>query len=232
MVATSRPSRVRQLPLAYFCRVGLGCIAWILTACTPAPGADISASPSVPPDARPVRPAITAGSPQSPAQALATGGAPTDSGSALPGQAVPIQGADHIAQGAAHAPYNSKPATSGPHWSLPGEGPVPWGIYQDPIPEEAQVHNLEHGGVIISHRCRDCPELVAQLEALYARYTAANPLPRYPASTKIIVAPYPDMPTRIALTAWGRIDAFEAYDESRILRFIAAFRDNGPEAVP
>ena len=33
--------------------------------------------------------------------------------------------------------YNTKPATSGPHWNLAGEAPVPWGIYKDPIPDEA-----------------------------------------------------------------------------------------------
>jgi hypothetical protein len=145
---------------------------------------------------------------------------------------MPLQGADHVAKGDPHAPYNSQPPTSGPHWSILGEAPVPWGIYRERIPDEAQVHNLEHGGVIMSYRCADCPALVAQLEGLYERYVAANPLPRYPASSKLLVAPYPDMPTRIALTAWGRIDAFEDYDEARILRFIAAFRDNGPEAVP
>jgi hypothetical protein len=109
---------------------------------------------------------------------------------------------------------------------------VPWGIYKDPIPDEAQVHNLEHGGVMIQYNCRDCPELVTQLEGFFSRYTAARPLPRYPQSAKIVVAPYDGMSSRIALTAWGRIDALEAYDEERITRFVDAYRDNGPEAVP
>ena len=32
------------------------------------------------------------------------------------------------------------------------------------------------------------------------------------------------METRIALTAWGRIDQFEEFDEARIRRFIEAYR--------
>lgn len=148
-----------------------------------------------------------------------------------PGRFVQIQGASHINKGESHPPYNSRPPTSGPHWSIAGEAPVPWGVYKDPIPDEAQVHNLEHGGVMIQYSCRDCPELVTQLEGLYQRYTSANPLPMFPGSTKVVVAPYYDMPDRITLTAWGRIDTFNDYDEQRIIRFLDAFREKGaPEA--
>jgi hypothetical protein len=149
-----------------------------------------------------------------------------------PGRAVDIQGMDHVQKGAQHAAYNSKPPTSGPHWSILGEAPVPWGIYAQPVPEEAQVHNLEHGGVMIQYSCRDCPDLVAQLEGFYNRYTTGNRLSRYPQSTKLVIAPYYDMPSRIALTAWGRIDTLDGYDEARITRFVDVYRDNGPEAVP
>jgi hypothetical protein len=42
--------------------------------------------------------------------------------------------------------------------------------------------------------------------------------------TQVVLAPYPGMPTRIALTAWTRLDAFDAFDEARIVRFIRAYR--------
>ncbi len=149
-----------------------------------------------------------------------------------PGRAVPIQGSAHIEKGATHVAYNSKPPTSGPHWNIAGEAPVPWGIYKEPIVDEAQVHNLEHGGIMIQYNCRDCPELVAQLEGFYNRYVPEHPLPLFRNSSKIIVAPYYDMPSRIALTAWGRIDQFNDYDEERIVKFVEAFRDKGPESAP
>jgi hypothetical protein len=161
--------------------------------------------------------------PQSASSAVAADG---------PGRAVEIQGMEHVNKGDPHAPYTTRPPTSGPHWSILGEAPVPWGIYQEPVPDEAQVHNLEHGGVMIQYNCRDCPELVTQLEGLAGRYVAANLLPRYPQSAKLVVAPYYDMPSRIALTAWGRIDTLDGYDEARITRFVDAYRDKGPEAVP
>ena len=40
----------------------------------------------------------------------------------------------------------------------------------------------------------------------------------------MLLAPYPGMKTRIALTAWTRLDAFDAFDESRIHRFIKAYQ--------
>jgi hypothetical protein len=148
-----------------------------------------------------------------------------------PGRVVALQGTQHIGKGDPHAPYNSKPPTSGPHWNIPGEGPVPWGIYKEQIPDEGQIHNLEHGGIMIQYNCRDCPELVAQLEDFYERYWPQHKLPMFPASSKMVVAPYYDMPSRIALTAWGRIETMDAYDEARITRFVDAYRDKGaPEA--
>ena len=40
----------------------------------------------------------------------------------------------------------------------------------------------------------------------------------------VILAPYPSMKHRIALTAWGKIDTLEAFDEKRITAFIDAYR--------
>ena len=151
-----------------------------------------------------------------------------------PGRAVALQGNTNIGKGEQHPAYSTKPATSGPHWNIGGEAPVDWGVYKEPIPDEAMVHNLEHGGIAIQYNCRDCPDLVAQLEGFYSRYTTdpSHRLPLYPSSTKLVVAPYYDMTTRIALTAWCRIDSMDTFDEERALRFIEAYRDKGPEKTP
>jgi hypothetical protein len=151
-----------------------------------------------------------------------------------PGRAVPLQGNQHIGEGEQHVAYNTKPATSGPHWSIAARAPAPWGISKEPLVDEALIHNLEHGGIGIHYNCRECPELVTALEDFYQRYSSnpANRLPLYPGSTKLIVSPYYDMPSRIALTAWGRIDTLDNFDEERIRRFVDAFRDKGPEKVP
>jgi hypothetical protein len=80
-----------------------------------------------------------------------------------------------------------------------------------PVPPELQVHNLEHGGVLIQYNCPElCPDLVAKLEAV--------------AKTRefVLVAPYPLMSTRIALTAWGRIETLNELDMASVQRFIDA----------
>ena len=76
------------------------------------------------------------------------------------------------------------------------------------------MHNLEDGGVVVQYRCDGpCPDLAAKLTEIVKRY-----------DTQVILAPYPGMRTRIALTAWTRLDAFDEFDEARIVRFIRAYR--------
>ncbi|MBI4608092.1 MAG: DUF3105 domain-containing protein [Candidatus Rokubacteria bacterium] len=129
----------------------------------------------------------------------------------LPGERVPSLGNTHIQMlGQPHAPYNSDPPTSGPH--LPYI--APWGIHTASIPKELQVHNLEDGGVLVQYNCPPgCPDLVEKLAAIVRRY-----------EKQVILAPYPGMDKRIALTAWGRIDKFDELDEKRIARFITAYK--------
>ncbi len=127
----------------------------------------------------------------------------------LPGAYVPSLGNDHIQSATdPHLPYNSDPPTSGPH--LPYL--APWGIHTRPIPKELQVHNLEDGGVVVQYNC-DCPELAEKLGAIVSRY-----------EDRVILAPYPGMKSKIALTAWTRIDTFDDFDEARIVRFIKAYK--------
>ena len=150
-----------------------------------------------------------------------------------PGRAAPIVGNQHINEGDSHVAYTTKPATSGPHWNNE-KAPVAWGIYKTPLQDEQLIHNLEHGGIGLHYNCTDCPDLVAQIEGFYNTYTTdnAHKLPLYPSSTKLVVSPYPDMPTKIAITAWGRIDTMETWDADRVAKFVEAYRDKGPEKTP
>src|SRR5574337_2219986 len=117
---------------------------------------------------------------------------------------VPILPSPHVPSDTPHPPYNSDPPTSGPH----APGLARWGVYTEPVPKELQVHNLEDGGVVIQYSCQDCPDLVKQLATIAERYD------------RIILAPYPGLDRKIALTAWGTIDQFDQFDEARIVQFI------------
>ena len=127
-----------------------------------------------------------------------------------PGRPVSTMGNEHIGSEWAQRSidYNSAPPTSGPHVDKIAR----WGIHTGYVPDKVQLHNLEHGGVIVQYYCEDCDDMVNQLATIVRRYP-----------DHVILAPYPIMKSRIALTAWGRIDTFDEFNEIRIVAFIEAF---------
>ena len=134
-------------------------------------------------------------------------------------QSAPIQGQTHIQRDQPHPAYNTTPPTSGWHY---GDAVAPWGVAAQPIPNEVQVHNLEHGGIGIQYDCPSgCPDVVSQLEAIVRTYPS-----------KVFLAPYPGIGHRIALTAWGKYLYMEDVNESVIRKFIADTKNKGPEQVP
>ncbi len=134
-----------------------------------------------------------------------------------PGDSFPSQGREHINLGQSHPAYNSNPPTSG--WHAPA--PANWGTYRAEIPDEVLVHNLEHGGIWVSYNDPSDTDLVDKLEALAKRYP-----------TKIIVTPRPKDDSKIAVAAWEHLLKLDKYDEKKIIDFIDAYRNQGPEDVP
>ncbi len=133
-------------------------------------------------------------------------------GTGSPGEFVPSEGNRHVGPSEVGlTKYKSDPPTSGPH--LPSI--ARWGIHESPVPKELQVHNLEDGGVLVQYNCPqtnpECKTLIEKLAQIVRRYDHA------------ILASYPEMSHKIALTAWSRIDKFNEFDEKRIVRFIDAY---------
>lgn len=143
------------------------------------------------------------------------------------GERVPIMGNAHIPTGQRFTSYNSTPPTSGPHWNERGKAPIAWAAYTSQQPDEAVVHNLEHGGVLIAYNGISGDD-VANLRSLRTRY----PRDKY-GEVKIVIEPYDRLePGTIALAAWGWIDKLQSYDERRIISFLAAHIGQGPEDAP
>lgn len=114
---------------------------------------------------------------------------------------------------AAHEAYNSIPPTSGAHV---GSAIAPWGVHNEQIPDELQVHNLEDGGVIIHYDpVRVDGGTIEKLRAVTNKYTS-----------QLILEPYtkPALPRPIVLTAWTRRLLLDALDEGRIDTFIKRYR--------
>ncbi len=129
-----------------------------------------------------------------------------------PGEFVKSLGNRHIAEAEVGlTTYNSNPPTSGPHLPMVAN----WGVHKEPVTKELQVHNLEDGGVVVQYNCpaadSGCTPLVDKLADVARRYD------------RVLLAPYPGLSEKIALTAWTRIDKMNDFDEKRIVRFIEAY---------
>lgn len=126
----------------------------------------------------------------------------------------PDQGQQHVDSYDAKVSYNSTPPTSGTHH----QRPVIWGAYDDEVPAVAEVHNLEHGGVIVHYGEAVDPSTVAELRAFYDD-----------SPNGMLLAPYPGLGDRITLSAWTRLASCRSFDETAFAAFRSAYRGGGPE---
>jgi hypothetical protein len=128
------------------------------------------------------------------------------------GEAFAIQGQEHIDTGFADIEYNSNPPSSGSHY---GES-AKWGVYQNELPDEILIHNLEHGGIWISYKDIDEATKVALEEIAKT-------------GLKIILEPRAKNDAPIVLVSWGRVQKFQSFDRQAILDFIKANTNKSPE---
>lgn len=139
----------------------------------------------------------------------------------------PDDGRGHIENNIdAGGPYSVVPATSGPHWfgastAAGTSAPARWGRYTQVLPDEVLIHNLEHGGIGFHYDCEEeCPDIVKALDDL---------IPRSP--IQYIMSPYPNMPSKIAITAWRHHLYLDEVDVEQIREFINEYQDRAPESV-
>ena len=131
------------------------------------------------------------------------------------GQSYPEEGRNHVADGV-KVNYKTNPPSSGDHYGDPAN----WGVYEHEIPDEAAVHNLEHGGIWISYRT-DVPDATKKKLTEIAK-----------SNTKVILTPRAKNDSSVALVSWRRIYKMEALDENMMQNFILKYKNTGPEQVP
>lgn len=114
--------------------------------------------------------------------------------------------------------YNTTPPTSGDHWDW-------WarcGFYEDGLPDERIVHNLEHGNIVVSYNLPNGPELERLKEFMDGFELAPSwAITRY----------YDQIPEgTVALSTWGVLDTMVGVDEDRIENFFRTYAGTmGPE---
>ena len=127
--------------------------------------------------------------------------------SQLPGTPEPFEGKSHIQyDGQWHPPYRTVPPTSG--WHTPRL--MAPGIYTGQVPEELQVHFLEHGHIMINY-APDTPAAQIQELSVYARHHLRD----------VALAPYPKLTHGLALTGWQRLERLDTVDMTAVDRFVS-----------
>ena len=126
----------------------------------------------------------------------------------------------HIPEGQ-KTTYNTIPPTSGDHWAS-------WakcGFYEEGLPDELIVHNLEHSMVIISYNLTTEAEVdelrkAVNSIALYRKWGLSRFYDKIPSGT-------------LAMAAWGVLDTVDQIDRDRIERFFNDYASNeGLERIP
>jgi len=101
----------------------------------------------------------------------------------------PNIGQGHLSAGESTPDYNSTPATSGDHANA-----VQCGIYLTEISDAVQVHNLEHGAVVLQYQ----PDLDETQIALLQGWARTKP-------GHILLAPRADLTDPVVISSWTRL---------------------------
>jgi hypothetical protein len=140
---------------------------------------------------------------------------------------IAIPDAHHVAV-CSSVDYATEPPSGGPHWPV-------WasrGKYTASIPRQLSTHNLEHGWVVLSYRCKSaCPDVVAALEKAFDDAQDTYCVANGDGLSRVLLAPDPDLATPIALSAWGATYTATCIDPTSIAEFIAARIGRGTEMV-
>ncbi len=129
-------------------------------------------------------------------------------------------GANHVTE--APLEYERHPPATGPHrprWAR-------WGEY-DFLPPQRWLHNLEHGGVaFLYHPCAPAA-LVDELRAVIRGFPDDDGGP-----FRWVLTPYVDLPSAVAVVAWGHVYSAECVRADEIGAFVGAHYRRAPEDVP
>ena len=125
--------------------------------------------------------------------------------------------------GHAHVPgpvrYSVTPPVGGDHnaqW-------MNCGIYDQAVPNERAVHNLEHGAVWITYQPSLPQSEVSALRAFVEKQPMVSPA-RAPASRYMDLSPYPGLSSPIVISSWGFQLKVTSPGDPRLQRFVDAFR--------
>jgi hypothetical protein len=128
----------------------------------------------------------------------------------------------HILVGTAAKDWEEFPA-SGNHWGSWAK----WNtVYDKPIKRGFLLHNLEHGGLVLSYKCdsaasADCKDAQDQLVSLMQSLN----------DQRILVTPDPTQPMKFAIRAWRTAYESDCLDPTSAAAFARTWRHHGREDI-
>jgi hypothetical protein len=138
------------------------------------------------------------------------------------GTPMPDEGNTHVGDGEPIT-YKNYPPTSGTHYNSPSDA----GFYDTAVPEGNFVHSLEHGYIVLYYK-PDLPDTTKQqLRDLMTQL----PNGKY-GKVKMVIVPYTNMSTPLAIAAWDRLMLLNSYNPDEVKTFYQTWVDKGPEDVP
>jgi hypothetical protein len=132
---------------------------------------------------------------------------------------VEIEGVEEFSHTTTHVEgtvdYEQTPPAGGPHAAI-------WlncAVYSEPVPNENAVHSMEHGALWVTYN----PDDIAGSDL----DTLKGHLP----SSYVILSPYPDLDTPIAVSGWNHQLKVDSADDERIGEFFEEYwrSQNVPE---
>lgn len=137
-----------------------------------------------------------------------------------PGVELPDHGRAHLQEGETIEYGGPEPPASGKHGQ-----PLPWQVYEQEVPDENMIHNLEHGGIYISYQ-PDLPQ--EQIDKIKALVTPPYSREGF-SPTKVLVAPRAANDSPIILTSWRRQLKLDSFDEEKIVEYYLRNVSKSPE---
>jgi hypothetical protein len=155
---------------------------------------------------------------------------PEVNGTGIVGQAIDEMPHFHV-EPPAKIQYNHDPPTSGCHYSIAQQAPVPPGSYNSEIPAEYWVHNLEHGYVVVLYNCpTGC---ASDFQKLVAWRKSLPPDPAAPTLgyAKVLVLPWHTMPKKFAAVSWDYYQGWDSLDIDKVQAFYDNHVGHAPEGA-
>ena len=112
--------------------------------------------------------------------------------------------------------YEQSPPVGGDH------NPV-WqnaGFYEDPVQNEKAVHTMEHGAVWITYE----PDLPQDQKDQLRQIVESQDC--------LLASPYPNLPTPVVASAWGKQLQLQSVDDPGLREFIQAYRKGSQTPEP